>query len=87
MPLEEDYSASAPAGPQSLDEVLDRQRAEEKTQRILSQLAEPYSLILLWRYWEKRSLREIAAQTGRTEKAVERLLARAREQFKKKWNE
>jgi RNA polymerase sigma-70 factor, ECF subfamily len=87
MPLEEDYSASAPAGPQSLDEVLDRQRAEEKTQQILSQLAEPYSLILLWRYWEKRSLREIAGQTGRTEKAVERLLARAREQFKKKWNE
>jgi len=87
MPLEEDYSTSARANPQTLDEALDRQRAEKKTHLILSQLREPYSLILLWRYWEKRSLREIAEQTGRSEKAVERLLARAREEFKRKWNE
>jgi RNA polymerase sigma-70 factor, ECF subfamily len=87
MPLEEDYSTSEPADLQTLDEAIDRQRAEKKTHLILSQLREPYSLILLWRYWEKRSLREIAEQTGRSEKAVERLLARAREQFKRKWNE
>jgi RNA polymerase sigma factor (sigma-70 family) len=87
MLLEEDNSTSVPADPQTLDEAIDRKRAEEKTHQILSQLSEPYSLILLWRYWEKRSLREIAGQTGRSEKAVERLLARAREQFKRKWNE
>src|ERR1051326_5626041 len=87
VPLEEDCSTPASVAQQDLDEVIDRQRAQDKTQRILSQLPEPYSLILLWRYWEKRSLREIAQQTGRSEKAVERLLARAREQFKRKWNE
>jgi DNA-directed RNA polymerase specialized sigma24 family protein len=48
-------------------------------------MPEAYSLILLWRYWEQRSTQEIAAQTGRTEKAVERMLARAREQFKRRW--
>jgi RNA polymerase sigma factor (sigma-70 family) len=87
VPLEEDCSTPASVAQQDLDEVIDRHRAQDKTQRILSRLPEPYSLILLWRYWEKRSLREIAQQTGRSEKAVERLLARAREQFKRKWNE
>jgi RNA polymerase sigma-70 factor (ECF subfamily) len=69
------------------EEVLDRQVAEKKVQGILASLPEAYSVVLLWRYWEKRSLREIAGQTGKTEKAIERLLARARDQFKKRWNE
>jgi len=40
---------------------------------------------LLWRYWEKKSAEEIGAEIGRTPKAVERLLARARQQFKQAW--
>lgn len=68
------------------DDLLDRERLQEKTRRVLEALPEPYSLALLWRYWEKRSARDIAAQTGKTEKAVERLLARAREQFRRRWN-
>src|SRR5215831_8011437 len=55
--VEEDSSTSAPADPQTLDEAIDRQRAYRKTHQILSQLPEPYALVLLWRYWEKRSIR------------------------------
>ena len=67
------------------DASLDRERAVEKTQRILAQLPEQYSVVLLWRYWERRSAREMADETGKTEKAIERLLARARSRFKRLW--
>ena len=68
-----------------LDESIDRSRLQEKTHRILAQLPEPYGLMLLWRYWERRSARQVAEATGKTEKAIERLLARARSQFKRRW--
>lgn len=68
-----------------LDLRIDRERLAEKSARVLRLLPEHYATILLWRYWERRSARQIAAETGRTEKAVERLLARAREQFKSRW--
>jgi RNA polymerase sigma-70 factor (ECF subfamily) len=67
------------------EEHLDRERAAGRTARILAGLPEHYRSILLWRYWDRRSAREIAAETGRTEKAIERLLARAREQFRQRW--
>jgi RNA polymerase sigma factor (sigma-70 family) len=70
-----------------VQEVVEQQQAERITQEILADLPEDYAVALLWRYWEKRSLREIALQTGKTEKAIERLLARARNQFKKRWDE
>jgi DNA-directed RNA polymerase specialized sigma24 family protein len=41
--------------------------------------------VLLWRYWEHRSAAEMAAATGKTEKAIERLLYRARKAFRMKW--
>jgi RNA polymerase sigma-70 factor (ECF subfamily) len=68
------------------DELIDKHRIADRIRTTLMTLSESYSLILLWRYWEMRSASEIAAATGKTEKAVERLLARARAQFKKKWN-
>jgi DNA-directed RNA polymerase specialized sigma24 family protein len=40
----------------------------------------------MWRYWEEASAREMAAKTGKTEKAIERLLARARVEFRERWN-
>ena len=67
------------------DEALDRQRAQARTQTVLRQLPEQYSLALLWRYWENRSVRDIAEATGRTEKAIERTLARARARFRALW--
>lgn len=68
------------------DQFLDHERLEKKTRQVLESLPESYNIVLLWRYWEKRTVHEIAVQTGKTEKAIERLLARAREQFKRRWN-
>lgn len=68
------------------DEQMDRALLQEKAQRILASLPEAYCLALLWRYQEDRSAREMAQLAGKTEKAIERLLARAREHFKRRWN-
>src|SRR5262249_15955234 len=68
------------------DERIDRVRMEARTRRVLKQLPEAYSMLLLWRYWENRSVREIAEATGTTEKAIERRLARARARFKEIWS-
>ncbi len=68
-----------------LDERIDRERRRELTARVLEQLPQAYSAALLWRYWEKRSAAEMAERSGKTIKAVERILARAREQFKRRW--
>ena len=78
---------SEPASAHDLEEALAKRQVGQWTRAILSTLPETYSVILQWRYWENRSLRDIAMQTGKTEKAIERLLARARQQFKKRWYE
>src|SRR5215831_2080209 len=87
LPDDEKGPETQPADSGGLEEVFDRLETENRVREVLSKMPEPYSVALLWRYWEKRSVREIAAETGKTEKAIERLLARARNQFKKKWNE
>jgi RNA polymerase sigma-70 factor, ECF subfamily len=81
----EDVLNSDPVMLPEFDELIDRARAQEKTQRILARLPEAYGLALLWRYWEDHSTKEMAAQTGKTEKAMERLLARARAHFRRLW--
>jgi RNA polymerase sigma-70 factor (ECF subfamily) len=68
-----------------VDETIDRERVEASTHHVLRQLPEPYRIALLWRYWEGRSVRDMAETTGKTEKSVERLLARARMRFKELW--
>ncbi len=86
-PLElDDMALPAPTADAGIEERIDRERLRDKTHRVLAQLPEPYGLVLLWRYWEKRSAREMAEQTGRTEKAIERLLARARTRFRSLWD-
>lgn len=65
---------------------IDRQRMDAKIRAILSEMPEGYQAILRWRYWDHRSLGEIAEITGKTEKAGERLLARARNDFARRWN-
>ncbi len=86
-PLSDDAEASdgGPAVESHLDELMDAARAQEKTRLILERLPAAYSAVLRWRYWEQRSIKEMAAQTGRTEKAIERLLARARTLFRQLW--
>ena len=69
----------------TLDEQIDAARSGEKARQVLAQMPERYGLLLLWRYWEQRSTREMAAAIGTTEKSVERTLARARAQFKDLW--
>jgi RNA polymerase sigma-70 factor, ECF subfamily len=68
-----------------VDERIDRTRAQVKARRILEQMPERYGLMLLWRYWEQRSARDMATAIGTTEKSVERTLARARARFKELW--
>jgi RNA polymerase sigma-70 factor, ECF subfamily len=74
-----------PSDEPPVDEQIDRARARAKTRRVLERLPERYGLVLLWRYWEQRSTREMAAAIGATEKSVERTLARARARFKELW--
>lgn len=69
------------------DELLDRKRQQEKTALILKSLPDVYSLVLLWRYWENKSAQEMADETGKSVKAVERTLARARAEFKQRWSD
>src|SRR5215469_3839135 len=74
-----------PATQLNIEEIADRKRTQDRARQVLEQLPEHYSAALRWRYWEKRSAREMAEATGRTEKAIERLLARAREEFRRRW--
>ena len=73
------------ASPEILD-FLEQSELRKKTWEVLEQLSEPYRLALIWRYWDKASAREMAQKTGKTEKAIERLLARARAEFRGRWN-
>lgn len=87
-PIGEDATADEPADDvMPIEERIDRARAAAKTQRVMLQLPESYAVVLLWRYWENRSVRDIANATEKTEKSVERLLARARTRFRQLWNE
>src|SRR5215471_13872612 len=74
--------AALPEFPQ----LVEQEQMRKITWRVLSSLPEPYRLALIWRYWEKASAREMALKTGKTEKAIERLLARARAEFRERWN-
>jgi RNA polymerase sigma-70 factor (ECF subfamily) len=74
-----------PAVELDMEAIADRERTERRARKVLEELPEHYSVALRWRYWEKRSARQMAEATGRSEKAIERLLARAREQFRRRW--
>ena len=83
--LPDEDSIEAPGVDQELR--LTGEMQNRWTWEILSELPEHYGLVLRWRYWEQRNAGEMAGLTGRSEKAVERLLYRAREQFRQKWIE
>ncbi|HEX6804636.1 MAG TPA: sigma-70 family RNA polymerase sigma factor [Terriglobales bacterium] len=69
------------------DEHLDMAARQGRVQQVLSALPEAYALALIWRYREEKTVREMAQLAGKTEKAMERLLARARENFRKRWSD
>ena len=87
QPLEELESVTdeIPAAEADLDGDLDAEREASRAAQTLAELPYEYATALRWRYWEGRSARDVAAASGRTEKAVERLLARARDRFKEHW--
>ena len=68
-----------------LESAVDIARQASRAAAVLSSLPYEYAVALRWRYWEGRSAREMAEASGRSEKAVERLLARARARFKAQW--
>lgn len=70
-----------------LDQQLDQSAQQDKVQKVLANLPETYALALVWRYRDEKSVREMAQLTGKTEKAMERLLARARGSFRKRWSD
>ncbi len=82
-----DRKDQTPAVDADFERILDDERLEHRISWVMDGLDADYRAVLYWRYWEQRSCREMAVQLDRTEKAVERLLARARVQFKRRWNE
>jgi RNA polymerase sigma-70 factor, ECF subfamily len=68
-----------------IDESLDRRKLDARAREIMSTLPDTYRAVLVCRYWDQRSVSEIAVLSGKTEKSIERLLARARQQFKRRW--
>ena len=80
--LELDKSTCVP----EIHRLLEQDQLQKNTQRVLASLPEQYRLVLIWRYWDRASAREMALKTGKTEKAIERLLARARAEFRERWN-
>jgi len=84
---EEEDSAPEPSTMPMLEQQLDSAAQQEKVKKTLSSMPETYALTLLARYRDEKSLRDMAHLSGKTEKAMERLLARARENFRSRWND
>jgi len=83
---EEGGSPADPAVEPLLDRHLDAAVEQDRVEQTLALLPEAYTLALIWRYRDEKSVREMAELSGKTEKAMERLLARARETFRREWN-
>lgn len=85
--LNDDAAGELVARSTGIDEMQDQFLTERRAGQVLAALPEHYSAALRWRYWEKRTARQMAEASGCTEKAVERLLYRAREEFRRRWTE
>lgn len=71
----------------AIEQQLDSVAQQKRVQRTLAMLHKAYALALIWQYRDEKSVRDMAQLTGKTEKAMERLLARARETFRRRWND
>ncbi|MBI2686616.1 MAG: RNA polymerase sigma factor [Acidobacteria bacterium] len=89
MEIWEEGTAELPVAAGSEPEIdveLDRRLLAARASAVIAALPEHYATILLWRYWEQKNSRDIGMLIGKSEKAVERLLARARAHFKERWS-
>src|SRR5262249_39860586 len=84
---EEDDTVLQQVDTPSCEQQLDSVAREQRVQKTLAVLPEAYALALIWQYRDEKSVREMALLTGKTEKAMERLLSRARETFRRRWND
>jgi RNA polymerase sigma-70 factor (ECF subfamily) len=75
-----------PAVEVNYDQWLDQRASSERVWQVLHSLPDTDRAVLIWRYWEQYSAEEMARQSGKTVKAVERMLARARERFRRQWS-
>jgi RNA polymerase sigma-70 factor, ECF subfamily len=73
--------------PLEFDDQLEKEFARKKTWEILHKLPKKYRVVLIWRYWNECSVKALAIRIGKTEKATERLLARARDEFRWVWEQ
>ncbi len=89
LPIEDEFDEQALTGPSAtlidVEQHFDRRLQEERIRTTLLGLPQGYRAVLRWRYWDGQSLEDIAVETGRTTKAIERLLARARAEFAVRW--
>ncbi|HSB12822.1 MAG TPA: sigma-70 family RNA polymerase sigma factor [Bryobacteraceae bacterium] len=74
-----------PAAEESLEASIEREEEQSLVWKMLGTLPENDRILLVWRYWERQSAEEMARQTGKSVKGVERALARAREHFRRRW--
>jgi len=84
---DDDDCLPEPTTTPAFEQGVDSATRQKRVQRTLTRLPEAYAMVLIWQYRDEKSIREMAELTGRTEKAVERLLARARESFRRRWND
>ena len=84
---EEDEDPPEPAVMPGFEQHLDSLALHKKVPKTLAMLPEAYTLALIWQYRDEKSIHEMAKLTGKTEKAMERLLARARESFRRRWSD
>jgi RNA polymerase sigma-70 factor, ECF subfamily len=62
--------------------LLEAKETRAQVAAVMEQLSDDERLILEWKYLEDLSVRQIADRLGRTEKAIEALLYRARRSFR-----
>ena len=86
LETDKENSGAKIASPQ-IDDHLDKERARNKIRKVLNELPEKYRVILIWRYWNEFPVKAIAMRIGKTEKATERMLARARDEFRLVWDQ
>jgi RNA polymerase sigma-70 factor (ECF subfamily) len=84
---DEEESVAEPAVTPMFEQHLDGAARQERVLKTLATLPDAYAMALMWRYRDEKSLREMARLTGKTEKAMERLLARARDNFRRRWSD
>jgi RNA polymerase sigma-70 factor (ECF subfamily) len=80
-----DEDAPEPADGEDLALSFEQEEETRRVWKVLATVDEDARILLLWRYWEGWNAEAMAAETGKSVKAVERALARARQQFKQRW--